>query len=123
MRHMGFRTVVIFNNDLCSDWSKDPKLGEKISVAMNYVSANDPAEAGHGVQVVQCCHSSVATLMVVEGHQATAEAISTREAVSPREAKNQDVTKLLKERLLADMADQMGFKLVRKKKKKARSSR
>ena len=25
---MGYRTVVMLNNDFCTEWSKDPELGE-----------------------------------------------------------------------------------------------
>lgn len=68
---MGFRTVVMLNNDRCSEWSKDPALGKKIQRAMNYAGIKDDFYGsnsrldGYG-QVVECTHADVQTLVVLE---------------------------------------------------------
>lgn len=68
---MGFRTVVMLSNDLCHDWQKDARLGEKISLAMNY--ASDPKRwemAGVGTygRVVECVHADNQTLAMLDGY-------------------------------------------------------
>ncbi len=67
---MGFRTVVILFNDQAHEWSKDAKLGEKISSAMNHAMSGKPSEEsfiGYG-RVVECVHADVQTLAVVDSY-------------------------------------------------------
>lgn len=63
---MGYRIVVILNNDRASEWQHDPELGQKIAQAMNYV--NDPrrSDLGYG-HVVECEHTSTQTIAVING--------------------------------------------------------
>lgn len=56
---MGFRTVVMLNNDRCHEWSIDPELGKKINQAMNRMGDND--DFGYG-RVVECTHADNVTL-------------------------------------------------------------
>lgn len=56
---MGYRTVVIFNNDRHSDWAKDPSLGSRISEQMNRCRPDQPADLGNGGYVVRCDHMDV----------------------------------------------------------------
>ena len=66
---MGYRTVVILNNDLEGTWSRDMDLGRKISSAMSYSvspSRQHLADFGHGL-VVECVHADTQTLAVVDG--------------------------------------------------------
>lgn len=60
---MGFRTVVMLNNDFAQDWENDSDLGRKIALGMNHV--NDPArgfaDLGYG-RVVECVHADTVTL-------------------------------------------------------------
>ena len=69
---MGFRTVVMLSNDHCHEWSKDPKLGEKIATAMNYASDlpeyRERARLGSYGQVVECCHADTITVAVLDGY-------------------------------------------------------
>ena len=62
---MGYRTVVILNNDQAGVWERDPELGRKIAIAMNYASG-DGADLGYG-RVVECTHTSVQTLAEIDG--------------------------------------------------------
>jgi DNA polymerase/3'-5' exonuclease PolX len=57
---MGFRTVVILNNDLAHLWSKDPELGSSI---FHTNSAGDIKNYG---SVIECVHADAQSLMVVE---------------------------------------------------------
>lgn len=70
---MGFRTVVMLNNDACHEWSVDPALGEKISMAMTHASSRDRRDmasvGGYG-QVVECVHADQQTLAMLDGYMA-----------------------------------------------------
>lgn len=57
---MGFRTVVMLNNDRCHEWSIDPELGKKINRAMNRIGDWD--DFGYG-RVVECTHADTVTLV------------------------------------------------------------
>jgi hypothetical protein len=67
---MGFRTVVMLNNDLCHEWSKDPELGSKIQRAMNFAGTRGEADDryrdsigdGYG-RAVECTHADNITLV------------------------------------------------------------
>lgn len=65
---MGFRTVVMLNNDQTHNWSADPKLGEKIHRAMATGYGRPTSEAsdfGYG-RVVECVHADTQTLAVLD---------------------------------------------------------
>lgn len=68
---MGFRTVVMLNNDQTSEWEKDPELGRKIMIGMNYTrpieGRPDFADLGYG-RVVECTHADTETLAVLDGY-------------------------------------------------------
>jgi hypothetical protein len=64
---MGYRTIVIFDNDRLHDWSNDPELGNKIATAMNHV--NTLKADFHGGVVVECTHADTKTLAVVDSFE------------------------------------------------------
>ncbi len=35
---MGCLTLVLLNNDRCNEWEKDPELGRKIAIGMNFLA-------------------------------------------------------------------------------------
>lgn len=49
---MGYRTVVILNNDVAHEWSKDVGLGEKISAAANTISYNPASDKNEDFKFV-----------------------------------------------------------------------
>lgn len=108
---MGYRTVVILYNDQCSEWSKDPDLGQKISVGMNdAMGMRSPerfsnADLGYG-RVVQCTHADTQTLAVIDSYHFSPVAHSFWRQNDTQPAKEL--------RLMQDWADRMGYRLVRK---------
>jgi hypothetical protein len=99
---MGFRTVVMLNNDLHHEWSKDGELGAKISRAMH-----TPGMMPHYGAVVQCAHADLQTLAILDGYTSF-DQIAGKGWV--REEAREDVAlKLLKE-----AAEKLGYRLVKK---------
>lgn len=97
---MGFRTVVILNND--ASWDKDPKLGEKIQQNMMRSGQFD------GGNVAECVHTSQTSLLLVDYLSAT-------------EVSYETVPDRLKARLLdklREAADRLGYTLRKKRTKK-----
>jgi hypothetical protein len=106
---MGFRTVVMLSNDLCHEWSKDPKLGEKISLAMNYASATsrqDMAGIGSYGRAVECCHADNQTLAMLDGYTMFRHIDAQPWA---RGSSHEDATL----RLLKSAANKLGYRLVK----------
>lgn len=98
---MGWRTVVILNNDRWGEWSKDPKLGDKISQA-------HPDIDGYG-RVIESAHCDQLTLGVIDG-------LKFRPLAYDTWTRNQsDTDANLK--MLKQAAEKMGYRLVRKNKK------
>lgn len=106
---MGFRTVVMLNNDVCHQWAADVKLGEKISLAMNY--ANDPKRwemAGVGTygRVVECVHADNQTLAML-GFYTTFKPIDGQSWMQDESDDEAAV------RLLKSAANKLGYRLVK----------
>ena len=61
---MGFRTVVMLNNDQAHEWQNDPLLGQKIVAGMNHISdeVGSISDMGYG-RVVECQHADTVTLV------------------------------------------------------------
>ena len=81
---MGFRTVVMLNNDRSHEWSKDPELGSKIQRAMNF--AGNPRAVRDGYErfdeigpgygrAVECVHADTVTLVKL-GHYTSFEPLA-----------------------------------------------
>lgn len=99
---MGFRTVVVLINDQAHEWSKDPDLGKKISIAMNGRRGGD--DLGYG-RVVECCHADQQTLAMLDGYSFKGLAYS---GWSRNEAHVETQRKLL-----AEAASKIGYKLIK----------
>jgi hypothetical protein len=97
---MGFRTVVIFNNDLSREWQKDPTLGDKIS----HASYDRNFEYG---RVVECCHADTLTMGIIDS-------VDFKPMVydSWRYGERDDETQV---RLLKRAAEELGYRLVKKR--------
>lgn len=111
---MGYRTVVILYNDRCGEWSNDPDLGKKIEAGMNYTSGSlrgqnagmlTPANLHYG-NVAQCVHADTTTLSVINGYHMRSMLHSF---YKPGEDAISEELRMLKE-----VADKFGYKLVKK---------
>lgn len=113
---MGFRTVVMLNNDRSDVWSKDPELGQKIQYAMNFAGSRDlerRREArldSYGV-VVECVHADTQTLAIIDRY-------SNFEPISYGFRNYGPETLESRVALLKRAADEMGYRLVAKPKNK-----
>lgn len=110
---MGFRTVVILFNDQTSQWGNDPLLGKKIIEQSSRLSDTrqvDPGSIGYG-RVVQCQHADTQTLAVLDNYQLTPLAHSHWYSAQEKNA--------MVEELLRNAADKLGYRLVKKSKKKS----
>jgi hypothetical protein len=110
---MGFRTVVILYNDQCSEWEKDETLGKKIAIGMNYAIASkvdpySPAHLGYGY-VAQCAHADTQTVAVLDSYHMTTLINSYWKSGEKTEDRNL--------RLVKEMANQLGYRLVKKSEK------
>lgn len=67
---MGFRTVIVLNNDQAHEWSKDPNLGDKIwisAVAGTDRDADLRTRFPYG-EIVEQVHADCETLAVLDGY-------------------------------------------------------
>lgn len=103
---MGFRTVVILNNDLCHEWRSDPKLGEKIAYDMNNVDGQRFTKLENFGVVIECTHADTQTLMLLDSLQGTPVAHSMWSRVESAEE--------VKVKMLRDMAGLLGYRIVKK---------
>ena len=106
---MGFRTVVMLNNDQANEWSKDSLLGEKIYNGMNYTFSlpserDNPANLRYG-RVVECTHADTQTLALVTDYTGFVPL-----AYSSWYAREDNVEL----KILKRAADALGYRLVKK---------
>lgn len=100
---MGFRTVVIINNDRL-DAIQDPVL--KDAVLGWWSRGNQPIRWAGPYNVVEQCHADVVSLLKVDSLQATLMASDNGWYLEDNGL-----------RLLKDAADKLGYRLVRKSNK------
>lgn len=108
---MGYRTVVVLNNDFSSSWEKDAELGRKI-----FLSAAAKA-SGYGHEhpfpygdVVEQVHADTQSLVVCDGYSGEVAAQSYWQ--------RGDTSEAVELRLLKELAEKHGFDLRRKPGKK-----
>ena len=105
---MGYRTVVILNNDLSHKWSDDPKLGRQIDVAAGKrFMSNDGGHFTYG-NVIEVAHSDCQTLGIIDSH--TFYPLAHTNWYQNQTGAQRNL------QLLKDAADKMGYRLVRKSK-------
>lgn len=105
---MGFRTLVLLHNDRCSEWQNDPELGRKIMLGMNYTHDKEwgtPADLHYG-RVVECTHADTQTLALVDSYQFIPLTHSFWRRDETAEDRNV--------RLLKELADKLGYRVVKK---------
>lgn len=112
---MGFRTVVMLNNDASNEWSKDPELGAKILQAMSYAGRKDDfygsnSRLGRYGQVVECTHADTQTLVKLDHYTGFEPLAYTTRTFGP--STEDDMILLLKQ-----AADKLGYRLAKKKQK------
>lgn len=100
---MGYRTVVILNNDIASEWESDKDLGVKISRAMlrSHVGLDGGLQS-YG-EVGECVHADTQTLALIDG--LNFKPLATRHWSS--EAENEEVQVAL----LKHAAYSLGYRL------------
>jgi len=109
---MGFRTVVVLNNDLAHDWEKDPELGRKISRAASLKGWTE-LEVLDGFnygKVVEQVHADCQTVAFLDGYGGKPMAYSHWFHNQTEEQKNLNMLKAL--------AEQLGYRVVKKPAKK-----
>jgi len=100
---MGYRTVIMLNNDYLHQWSNDPELGKKIIYSPTYSN-----KIGNYGRVVECTHADNQTLAMLD-HYDGFNALSY--GAWKRGQDNNDVNlKLIKE-----AARILGYRLVKNK--------
>jgi hypothetical protein len=98
---MGYRTVVILNNDHSHLWRKNPNLGQLIDAAIH----SEQKTVGDYGRVVECVHADVQTLLLVDSLSAAPVASSV---FFPGET-----TEQIKKKLLLELAAETGYTLIR----------
>lgn len=111
---MGFRTIVLLDNDHTGDWSNDVHLGQKISHAMNFVGSPrnglDSRLDNYG-SVIECAHTSTLTLATITGFHMDTHATRARQYYNGAASEEQLNLDMLKE-----MASKLGYTLTKKRK-------
>lgn len=109
---MGFRTVVVLNNDQAHEWQKDPELGNKIFHAASMkqwdrIGFEDRFQYGDTIEQV---HADTQTIAFLDGYGGKAMAHSHWYRGETEEQKNLKMLKAL--------ADSLGYRVVKKSAKK-----
>lgn len=108
---MGFRTLLVLNNDFTGDWSKNPHLGEMIAHSMNHAMGSGQDERArldnpnYG-RVLACQHADTQMIGVVSHFQFKPLAYSHWFSGQKDEE--------MQLQLLKEAADKLGFRLVKK---------
>lgn len=109
---MGFRTVVVLNNDQASEWEKDPELGRKIFLAasMQQFGHEDGTDLARRTlpygQAIEQVHADTQTVAFLDGYGGKAVAWSHWYRSQTEEQKNLEMLKAL--------ADKLGYRVVKK---------
>lgn len=101
---MGFRTVIMLNNDYANQWRNDPALGRKIARATSGIRPTDIENYG---SVVECVHADTQTLVRLYHYSGFEPLAYTMRRSGP--STNED-----KLSLLICAAEEMGYMLVKK---------
>lgn len=108
---MGFRTVVVLNNDQAHEWENDPELGKKIWLGASMKGyQNHPDRHFQYGEVVEQVHADTQTLAVLDGYGGKPVAYTHWHRGQSDEVRNLA--------LLKELADKMGYLISKKPKKK-----
>jgi len=103
---MGFRTVVVLNNDLADKWESDPQLGRQIWMASCAIGRSDLSHEFKYGQIVEQVHADLQTLAVLDGYSGNAVAHTHWNRGQTDEVRNLA--------LLKEFADKMGYRISKK---------
>lgn len=108
---MGYRTVVVLNNDAAHEWMNDPNLGKLIVKASSFHEGGDIKGGGYRNygEVVQCVHADNNSLVEVANYSG--------KIVAAGHWHHNETPETRKLELLKRFADSMGY-TIRKKAKK-----
>lgn len=109
---MGFRTVVVLNNDLAHEWEKDSELGQKImrAASLKGWTAASPLDRFEYGEVVEQVHADCQTVAFLDGYGGKAMAYSHWFRNQTEDQKNLNMLKAL--------ADTLGYRVSKKPAKK-----
>ena len=104
---MGFRTVVVLNNDLAHEWENDPTLGRQIWMAACTMGREDQGiHALRYGQVIEQVHADTQTVAFLDGCGGKAVAHYHWYCGQTEEQKNLQ--------LLKTLADKLGYRVSKK---------
>jgi hypothetical protein len=107
---MGFRTVVVLNNDLAHEWSKDPELGQKIMTSASMLGYKDAYGRDRGDlqygMIVEQVHADTQTVAFFDGYSGKAMAWSHWHPAQTNESRDLEILKAL--------AEKLGYRVVKK---------
>lgn len=104
---MGFRTVVVFNNDQLHNVARDHDIGRKINEASAWFLANHLEDTSRdGFRVIEVCHTDNVSLLLVD-HLNGKEVGGSSWSHADKEV-----------HAVKDAADRLGYRLVKKSVKK-----
>ena len=101
---MGYRTVVVFNNDLSTEWEKDSELGRKIQRSANQLwcrpDPSTPTFFRYG-EVVEQVHADTQSVAFLDGYGG--DIVAYDNFRQGEEEKERNI------RLLKTLADKLGY--------------
>ena len=111
---MGFRTVVMLNNDRANGWMHDPGLGLKIAAASHgqHGGRDSRSMVSNYGRVVECVHADTTTLAVID----CIETFSVIGGGFWSRDQDKDAAHLA---LIRDAAARLGYNLTKKRAKPA----
>lgn len=111
---MGFRTVVVLNNDRASEWEYDPELGRKIFLAGSAKSFGGDEDRARQYlpygEVVEQVHADTQTVAFLDGYSGKPMAYEFWRRGQTEEQKNLA--------MLKSLADSLGYRVSKKPAKK-----
>jgi len=110
---MGFRTVVVLNNDLTNEWENDPELGRKIFLAASMSQFGGDKDRARRTfpygETIEQVHADTQTVAFLDGYGGKAVAWSHWYRNQTEDQKNLAMLKAL--------ADKLGYRVSKKPKK------
>ncbi len=108
---MGYRTVVVFNNDQTSEWENDPELGRKIAQDMHKRDDGRSTPLNIiGGEVLECVHADTQTLAILDGY--SGRVVVRTHWFRGQTQEGQELT------LLKELAEKHGYRIAKKPAKK-----
>ena len=111
---MGFRTVIVLNNDQAHEWENDPELGRKIFLAASMSQFGNDQDRARDMfpygQTIEQVHADTQTVAFLDGYGGKAMAWSHWFRNQTEDQKNLNMLKAL--------AEELGYRVSKKPTKK-----